>query len=177
MRLRVRHCIRPASLSLNLSKVPPCSETSSDRRLRRLSAFIPSASHTRSNDSELVIPLAKTQDDASLKELRLRRFDESARPRTLMASASIASIRRCSHEKVCAPTDSKNWLGMSTSGSGFTGPSSKASFLESFCIANLDLVVFGHIAVDTPAPCVSSCPATILNLTVLHKIQRAQSLP
>src|SRR6266849_3120941 len=121
--------------------------------------------------------LVKTQDQASLKELRLRRFDESLLPRTLMASASIASIRRCSHEKVCAPTDSKNWLGRSTSGSGFSRPLSKASFLESFCIANLDLVSFRHIAVDTPAPSVSFCAATILNLTVLHKIQRAQSLP
>src|SRR6266849_5950616 len=115
------------------------------------------------------MPLAKTQDDASLKDLRLRRFDESALPRTLIASARIASIRRCSLENVCAPTDSKNWLGRSTSGSGFSRPSSEAAFLESFCIANLDLVVFRHIAVDTPAPSVSSCPATILNLTVLHK--------
>jgi hypothetical protein len=85
-----------------------------------------------------------------------------------MASARTASIRRCSLEKVRAPTDSKNWLGRSTSGSGFSRPSSKAAFLESFCIANLDLVVFRHIAVDTPAPSVSSCAATILNLTVLH---------
>src|SRR6266481_8842835 len=92
--------------------------------------------------------LVKTQDQASLKELRLRRFDESALPRTLMASASIASIRRCSLENVCAPTDSKNWLGRSTSGSGFSRPSSKTSFLESFCIANLDLVVFRYIAIE-----------------------------
>src|SRR5258708_13345773 len=96
------------------------------------------------------MPSAKTQDDVSLKELRLRRFEESALPRTLMASASTASIRRCSLEKVCAPTDSKNWLGRSTSGSGFSRPSSKASFLESFCIASLDLVVFRHILRSTP---------------------------
>src|SRR5882757_4657571 len=86
--------------------------------------------------------LAKTQHHASLKELRLRRFDESALPRRLMASARTASIRRCSLEKVCAPTDSKNWLGRSTSGSGFNKPLSKASFLESLCIAYSDLVVF-----------------------------------
>src|SRR5216683_1795171 len=110
------------------------------------------------------MPLAKTQDDASLKDLRLRRFDESVLPSTLTASASTASIRRCSLEKVRAPTNSKNWLGRSTSGSGFSSSSSKGAFLESFCIANLDLVVFRHIAVDTPAPSVSSCPATILNL-------------
>src|SRR5713226_724374 len=139
-------CIRLASLSLNLSKKPPCSETNSDRRLRRLSAFNPSASHTRSNDSELVIPLAKTQDDASLKDLRLRRFDESLLPGTLMASASTASIRRCSLEKVRAPTNSKNWLGRSTSGSGLSSSSSEATFLESFRIAYLDLVVFRHSA-------------------------------
>jgi hypothetical protein len=159
--MTVGRCIRLASLSLNLSKELPCSETNSDRRLRRLSAFIPSASHTRSNDSELVIPLAKTQDDASLKDLRLPRFDESVLPRRFMASASIASIRRCTLENGCAPTDSKNWLGRSTSGSGFSRPLSKAAFLESFCIANLDLVVFRHMAVDTPAPSVSFCPATI----------------
>src|SRR5258708_4889611 len=115
------------------------------------------------------MPSAKTQDDVSLKELRLRRFDESALPRTLMASASTASIRRCSLEKVCLPTKSKNWLGRSTSGSGFSRPSPEASFLESFCIANLDLFVFGHIAVDPPAPSVPSCPATILNLTCCTK--------
>src|SRR5713101_2274519 len=45
-RLTVGRCIRLASLSLNLSKVPPCSETNSDRRLRRLSASTPSALHT-----------------------------------------------------------------------------------------------------------------------------------
>src|SRR5260370_22694742 len=100
------------------------------------------------------MPLAMTQDDASLKELRLRRFDESALPRTLMASASIASIRRCSLEKVRAPTDSKNWLGRSTSGSGLSGSSSKDAFLESFCIAYLDLVVFRHIAIEIHSPCV-----------------------
>jgi len=79
--MTVGRCIRLASLSLNLSKEPPCSETSSDRRLRRLSASTPSASHTWSNDSELVMRLAKTQDQASLKELRLRKFDESVLPR------------------------------------------------------------------------------------------------
>src|SRR5216683_3864548 len=43
--------------------------------------------------------LVKTQNHASLKELRLRRFDESVLPRTLMASARTASIRRCSLDK------------------------------------------------------------------------------
>src|SRR6266852_9359935 len=62
------------------------------------------------------MPLAKTQDHASLKELRLRRFDESIPPRRLIASVRTASIRRCSLEKVCAPTDPKNWLGRIVSG-------------------------------------------------------------
>src|SRR5713101_7294874 len=110
------------------------------------------------------MPLAKTQDDASLKELRLRRFDESALPRRLMASASIASIRRCSLENVCAPTDSKNWLGRSTSGSGLSRSSSEAAFLESFRTAYLNLVVFRHTAVHTPSPCFSHCPTTIAEL-------------
>jgi hypothetical protein len=95
------------------------------------------------------MPLAKTQDDASLKELRLRRFDELALPKTLMASASIASIRRCSLENVCAPTDSKNWLGRIASGMRLSRSSSEDTFLEPFRIAYLDLVVFRHIAMDT----------------------------
>src|SRR5258708_38660702 len=104
------------------------------------------------------MPLEKTQDDASLKESRLRRFDESALPRTLMASASTASIRRCSLEKVCEPTNSKNWLGRSTSGSGLRRSSSEDTFLEPFRIAYFDLVVFRHIAMDTsPPPAHNSC--------------------
>ena len=71
-----------------------------------------------------------------------------------MASDSIASIRRCSLESVCAPTDSKNWLGRSTSGSVLSRPSSKAAFLEPFCIANLDPAVFRHIATDMHPRCV-----------------------
>src|SRR5271166_1023490 len=111
-RLMIGPCLRPPSLRLNFRKSPPCSETDSERRLRRLSAFNPSASHTSSNGSLLAIPLAKTQDNASLKDSCLSRFAETPYPRkTLIASASTASIRRCSLDNVRAPTDSKNWLG------------------------------------------------------------------
>ena len=152
--MRVGHCIRPASLSLNLSKVPLCPESNSDKRLRRLSAFTPSASHTCSNDSGLVVALAKTQDDASLIEVRLRRFCESREfPSTLIASINTASIRRCSLEKVCAPTNSKNWLGKIASGSGLSR-SSVAPSCESFIVYR-GLVIFRHIATDTPLRCVS----------------------
>src|SRR5260370_6927130 len=99
------------------------------------------------------MPLEKTQDDASLKESRLRRFDESALLRTLMASASIASIRRCSLEKVCEPTNSKNWLGRRTSGSGLNTSSSEDPFLEPFPKAYLDLVVFRPFPIDTFPSC------------------------
>src|SRR6266436_310361 len=105
------------------------------------------------------MPLEKTQDDASLKESRLRRFDASVLPRTLMASASTASIRRCSLEKVCEPTNSKNWLGRSTSGSGLSRSSSEATFLEPFRIAYLDLVfsyilrwILRHASPPAPQP-------------------------
>src|SRR6266481_2343554 len=107
------------------------------------------------------MPSAKTQDDASLNELRLRRFGETREsPRTLIASIRTASIRRCSLERVCEPADSKNWLGRIVSGSGLSGASSEAS-LELLRITYLHLVVFRHIANKTPSSCVSSCPTTV----------------
>jgi hypothetical protein len=106
-------------LSLSLSSVPPCSENSSDKRLRKHAASTSSASHTRSNDSRHRLPLAKTHDDASLNDERVRMFGATRYALSaLRASASTASIRRCSLEKRRAPNSSKNWLGMSTSGSG-----------------------------------------------------------
>jgi hypothetical protein len=70
-----------------------------------------------------LLALMKTQSDTSLKDLRLLRFgDLRYSRRILTASARIASIRRCSLEKVFAPADSKNWLGMITSGIRFNAP-------------------------------------------------------
>src|SRR5271167_4275929 len=45
-RAMVGPALRPISLSLNLRKLPPCLKTSSDKRLRRFSAWNPRASHT-----------------------------------------------------------------------------------------------------------------------------------
>lgn len=102
----------PCSLNLNLRKLARC-ETNSERRLRRHWAFNSSASHARSKDSGLTIPLAKIQDDASLKDILPSRFSRRTR---LMASTITASSRRCSLENVRAPTDPKNWLGRITFG-------------------------------------------------------------
>ena len=87
-----------------------------------------------------------------------------------MASARIASIRRCSLEKVFAPTDSKNWLGRMVSGSELSIPSSKAIFFELFRIAYLDPILFRHIAIHKPSPCDSSCPTTIADLILPNEM-------
>ena len=61
----------------------------------------------------------KNQFHASLYELRLRKLAEPPNScTTLIASASTASIRRCSLESERVPTISKNWLRRITSGNG-----------------------------------------------------------
>src|SRR5271156_5011125 len=98
---------------------PPRPATSSDRRHRKPSASMPSASHTLTYDNGHETPLAKNQFHASLNELRLRRLVELPNScTTLIASASTASIRRCSLESDRVPTISKNWLRRITSGNG-----------------------------------------------------------
>src|SRR5271156_695099 len=80
---------------------------------------MPSASQTLSYDKGQLTPLVKNQCRASLNELRLRRLVELPYScTTLMASASTASIRRCSLESDRVPTISKNWLRSITSGNG-----------------------------------------------------------
>src|ERR1700688_374970 len=80
---------------------------------------MPSASHTLLNDNGHATPLVKNQFQASLKELRLRMLDDPPNScTTLIASASTASIRRCSLESDRVPTISKNWLRRMTSGNG-----------------------------------------------------------
>src|SRR5258708_1080743 len=118
-RFTVSRCIRLASLSRNRSGVPPRPSTSSESFHRSPWVSIPSASHTLSNDNGQVIPFVKIQFQASLNELRLRRFAEPPYScTTLIASASTASISRCSLESERAPTSSKNWLRRITSGNG-----------------------------------------------------------
>src|SRR5271157_2738536 len=126
-RLTVKRWIRLASLSRRRSGAPPRPATSSDSRHRKPRVSMPSASHTLSNDNGELTPLVKIQFHASLNELRLRRLLEPPNScTTLIASASTASIRRCSLESDLVPTISKNWLRRITSGKGRESASATA---------------------------------------------------
>jgi len=96
-----------------------------------------------------------------------------------MASARTASIRRCSLEKVRAPSDSKNWLGRITSGMRLRWTLRSTGSAATRYLADLKAHTsarFRAIAIDAYSPCVSSCPATILNLIQPDKIKWLKKL-
>src|SRR5271155_1717917 len=121
-RFTVRRWTRLASFSRRRNGVAIVSglpEISAATRQRSASASIARASHTLSNDSGQRTPDWKIQFLASENELRLRGLIERWPSCTrLIASASTASIRRCSLVRERFPIVSKNWLLRITSGKG-----------------------------------------------------------
>src|SRR5258708_8339909 len=103
---------------------------------------MPSASHTLSYDNGHAAPWVKNQFQASLNELRLRMLEEPPNSwTTLIASASTASIRRCSLESERVPTISKNWLRRMTSGNGRGSPAA---------IVDTTVPIFHHLPSPHP---------------------------